>query len=356
MDLIADLVERSDNYSQIHKIEKSAMQWLAKSLCEREEVRQKLPLNPSEQIQVCKEMAELISRGDSVDTESLKLIISVTKPTLTEEQIDNLTSSSRNQGTLKDHPLIRRNRFDCWYFINEQVYFNLLAEIIRDKSMQSSETVGKLFNELFSSGSIEKGSLLDDLSNTIVDQIFTRKDEDKSKEEIGILNNSLIYYKNSIDKEVLEYMRKFATKNLLLSVDRVCKTGAQRSERTKCLKSFFNDEVITNLVFSGTLANFDFTGCKITESKFNKVVISNCLFDNNTYFVDCEFIGGSIHHSTGFGTSKFINITADQDAKKLIDSQMILDGKKKYDKDKLRSDMAELLSKFIDKGTLRINR
>jgi hypothetical protein len=354
LDLIADLVERSNDYSQIYKIEKSAMQWLVKSLCEREEVRQKLPLNPSEQIKICKEIAELISSGDTVDTESLKLIISVTKSTLTDGQIDNLTSSSRSKGTLKDHPLIRRDSSDHWNFINEQVYFNLLAELIREKAKQSQDHIGNLFEKLFISGNLAKGILLDDLSNTIVNQIFSKKDEEKSKEEVVNLNNALIYYQNSINDEVAEYMKKFATKNLLLSVDHFCKKGSQRNERTNCLKSFFTDGPISNLVFSGTLANFDFSGCKISNCKFNRVVISNCLFDDTTSFIDCEFIGGNIHHSSGFGLSIFSNITADQDAKNLIDSQMILDGKKNYDADKLRYDMVELLSKFIDRGTLRI--
>lgn len=354
LDLIADVVERSTDYSQISKIEKSAMQWLVKSLCEREEVRQKLPLNPSEQIKICKEIAELISSGDIVDTDSLKLIISVTKSTLTAGQVDNLTSSSKSKGTLKDHPLIRRDSSDCWSFINEQVYFNLLAELIREKANQSQAHISNFFERLLISGNIAKGSLLDDLSNTVVNQILSKKDEDKAKEEIVNLNNALIFHQISINEEVAEYMKKFATKNLLLSVDYFCKKGSQKNDRTNCLKSFFSDGIIYNLVFSGTLANFDFSGCKVTNCKFNRVVISNCIFNDTTSFIDCEFIGGNIHHSSGFGLSIFLNITADQDAKNLIDSQMIFDGKKNYDSDKLRSDMGELLSKFIDRGTLRI--
>ena len=354
LDLIADLVERSNDHSQIHKIEKSAMQWLVKSLCEREEVRQKLPLNPSEQIKICKEIAELISSGDAVDTESLKLIISVTKPTLTSVQIDNLTSSSKSKGTLKDHPLIRRDSGDHWDFINEQVYLNLLAELIREKAKKSCDHIFNLFVTLIISGNIAKGSLLDDLSNTIINQIFSTNNEDKSKEEISNLNNALINHHNSINNEVDEYMKKFATKNLLLTVDHFNQKGSQRNERTNCLKSFFAGGTISNLVFSGTLANFDFSGCKINNCKFKRVVISNCLFDNDTSFSDCEFIGGNIHNSSGFGLSNFINITADEEAKNLIDSQMISDGKKNYDVDKLRSDIGELLSKFIDRGTLRI--
>ncbi len=348
LNLIADLISRSDKMPDTAKTGSTILQWIIISLCEREEVRQKLPINAEDQINICREFAEIIACGEEPTTEKLTEIIRCCKDTLTDKSIKSLIDLSAKEGSLKDHPLIR-NHGGKWNFVNDQIYFNLIAEQIIDYAKVKSKRLIDIVDKI-----VDKGTFIDDIASAIFEQA-TIQDE-MAFENIKILLQQLIIRSAKYEtfEEIANKANKLATTLSLIAIDALSGTGETSAERTKKYISLLPDNEIANLYFIRTVSKLDLSNVKIHKCVFENVTFANCQFNDKTVFQKCIFVGGNIAYCKNFGLSKFLDIKTDQAADRIIKMCQTNDGAKFYDKDDLRHDMSEFIHKFTDKGTVKV--
>jgi len=99
------------------------MRWLMEALCERERLRQELPLTSDEQISFLSTFAGEVAEGAKPNTELLGLAMALARPTL------DVSTSASIVEKLKSHPLIEQDpKTDIWEFKQEQIRVLLLAE------------------------------------------------------------------------------------------------------------------------------------------------------------------------------------------------------------------------------------
>ena len=349
LNLIADLVDRADTFSDLSVISGAALPWIMRSLCEREEVRQKLPLNSNEQLAICRELAENIACKHEGTTETLRAIIKVCKETLSEKEISLLVDESANMGSLKDHPLIRRQKEE-WNFVHEQIYFNLLAEQIIEYALSHSRGLVYLIENIS-----EKGSLIDDICNSIVDQVFLSGSIEKSINKTKVIIEELakLTCKDFAKEENCSKAKKMATSLALVALEYIS-DGDDKKERTRKFVSILPWEQLKDLNFDRQISRMNFSGYTFRNCRFSQSTFANCEFDEQTIFDSCTFVGGAINYCRNFGISKFMNLTADKAAERIIEACKVNDGSKAYTKENLRNDMTEFLYKFTEKGKSRV--
>lgn len=353
LNLIADLISRTESNPEFVKTKSTAIQWLMKSLCQREVKRQKLPINEEQQLTILREFAEETSRSknglvSSPNTDLLRNIIGCCVDNLDEKQINKLLSTNpKDKNSLQDHPLIRRDMIsDEWYFTHEQIRFNLLAEqiiyYVKDKKESSLKM---FFDEL-----IVEGSIITDLSNTIVDQIFAVNITDDITDDIKKVINSLITCCGTYDDYQNKYKseRVLATSIAMLTLNRrLAAKSAPHKDRTNEFITYFSNKSLVGLYFNETISSMDLRNVTFKKCVFDNTVWANCDFDESTVFDNCYFIGGKVVNCKSFGKSRWIKEYFDLEAKSLIDSERIIAGNKKYTKDDLKSDIDVILRKFI---------
>lgn len=353
LNLIADLISRTDANPEFVKSKSTAIQWLMRSLCQREVIRQKLPINEEQQLTILREFAEETCRCknglvSSPNTELLRNIIGCCVDNLDEKQIDRLLSSNpKVKNSLQDHPLIRRDMAsDEWRFTHEQIIFNLLAEqIIYYSKMNKQQSLKMFFDEL-----IVEGSIITDLSNTIVDQIFAVSNYDEINIDIKNIVNALITCCDTYDYHQYKYKseRVLATSIALLTLNRrLSAKSAPHKDRTTAFVSLFTDSNLVGLYFTETISSMDLKNVTFKKCVFDNTFWANCDFDESTVFDNCYFFGGKVVNCKSFGKSTWLKEYFDSEAKSLIDSERIISGNKKYNKDDLKSDIEVLLRKFI---------
>ena len=88
----------------------------------------------------------------------------------------------------------------------------------------------------------------------------------------------------------------------------------------------------------------------VFQCRFRNVRWVNCRFDSNTVFTRCNFIGGSSDYCQGFGTAKWQDIIADEDAKTHISGLLIASGQRSYTEEDLKGDFRSVVEKLVGKG------
>lgn len=349
LNLIADLVERTDKDPNFTMLGASPLQWIMLSLCQREEVRQRLPLNANEQLSVCREFAEIIACGEPPSSDNLQEIIRICKDTLPEKQVLSLVDESRKFGSLKDHPLIRRGAHE-WHFVHEQIYFNLLSEQINEYALSGSQGLARFIGNLK-----EKGSFLDDICSTIIDQTFNSSQEEEAIPRLKRIIASFLTLRESGDvgSACNTKAKKMATTLALLGAEIICAQGEEHKNRTIKFLSLLPSQELVSLHFTRTISRMNFSGHCFKNCNFDQVTFANCQFDKYTIFDSCTFHGGIVNYCKNFGLANFINIKADQAAERLIEVHGVNDGSKVYSLDNLREDISEFLIKFSDRGKVK---
>jgi hypothetical protein len=347
LNAIADLVNRSDSEIKIEKIKRTVTNWIMEALCEREMLRQQLPIDAKKQLEICREIAEEVAGGSEANTKLLRFIIACLT-NLTDRQLDEIVGlpGKSQRRKLADHPIIRKmdNR-DSWEFVQEQFKYSLLAE----KLVEYALTTDTSFKNLRSFLNKIKGfsNLHTDIANSVVDQLFGEFNYSEAQTKLRRIINGLMRCPLSSSGDIKSNERKLAASIALLVVNKFCQ--GSKYERTTELMSYFPAEKLHGIHFWGTISNMDFRNIDFKECLFEQVIWKNSEFDERTTFKDCSFFGGNQFNCRGFGNATWEGGYIDFDAKSFINAAKISEGKRKYNKEDLRNDLEHIIKKFMPK-------
>lgn len=346
--LIADLVDRGFTLSSLQLNNKTVFQWMMEALCEREQRRQSLPLSAAQQIDAISNFAELVVRGETPRGDTLSFVIQATS-NISNQEAETLVGAN---GKLKDHPLLRRDQGGVWSFVQEQVHFNLLADLIITAAVrtQNPERLSKLLGAPGLPARLQA-----DVAAALVEQVFERDEPAACEISVRSIIQALAAVMPTDANLAYEgtTAASLAASIALLTVNRLHAKGSGHAERANCLLSLLPPPGLQRLYFTGSLTRFDFSSVQFSNCTFDQVAWANCKFSEATSFVSCRFVGGTMIACTGFGLASFSpTCVIDADAKSLIDSEAIRSGKKEYSREDLRLDIASLVRKFIFKDGL----
>ena len=350
--LIADLADHSFSPSSLPVEGQTIIQWVMKSLCEREQKRQKLPINADTQLKIFREIAEAIACGDKVTSSVLRDIITLCADDIDPSGVDDLVGDSKGKkGKFHDHPLVRKDSKEEWVFVHEQLFFNLFAEQILCYTERSGSTLHKLFNRL-STG--ELITLIHELATCIVAQLSSISKENVAIKKIGDVIEALMtcYDQQRDSYETVKLEKILASSIALLAVNQYAPAGRPRRERFEKLQSIIPAGQFDGFHFSGSITSMDFSDVVFKDCRFDHVIWVNCKFNEGTIFNGCHFMDGNIQHCEGFGKAQWKNEVLDNDARALINVERIATGKKKYSDENLRTDIDSIIKKFVPKEGL----
>lgn len=343
LNLLADLIARkTDDHNSY--IDGNPVEWLMRSLCEREQTRQDLSLSPDEQIQAISAFIVETTQGSEATSELLDAVIGIAAPHLNAESRRNCIKK------MTSHPLIYRPAATVneWSIPQEQVKVSLLAGRLMELSRENNTKE----LSLFSVRARIDDSLADDIAQMVVDlacskPAFGQPILQLQKVITSFLNSGDINRDLSVRQHCL---RRLAVLVGIRAVDKLLQKGSTHQERTALLLNLFEMESYQNLEFTGAITRMNFTGTTFDTCRFERVRWVNCTFDNTTRFNNCYFIGGSETYCKGLGESRWENFTADEDGQAFINSAQIQSGSKKYTANDLSADIRAVINKFLAKG------
>lgn len=346
LSLIADLCSDDIDVST-YDDNLSIWQWIILALCQREEKRQQLPLNAGKQVEILKLFVEEKAKGIPATSTLLEQVVGLFFEKNSDNIIKSLIGNDKVRGKFSDHPLISKDKLTgLWFFRHEQIEFNLIAEIVINYAKDGN--IGALktfFDEL-----VVKGSLLDDLTIVMIEQLNIIIDKNSSIDINSLLSN----FKACVPIEsqrprLISNLSIVLTKIIISYLNKNYPIGSDKLQRTyELLKLTGGDSQIYGFHFTGTLASFDFTNITFNNCIFENIVWANSNFSTNTIFKDCYFIGGEIHNCTGFGNSDFQrDCEFDNFAEISINYQKINIGTKKMDSEDIKRDIIMFIRKFV---------
>lgn len=349
LNLIADLVSRNPKIKP-DKLDVSPIQWLMKAICEREQLRQDLPIDANQQLDILQTFVADVIQGNPPNTETLDYAIS--------DIAKNLDTKTRELciAKLSPHPLINKtNNHDKWVIPQEQIKVVLLAEYIL--YLVSQVDNAPLLSAFYNNAELG-GSLTNDLASMIIEISNKGDPYDVNIKRFRHIVECLLLcdQRNHNISERSNNIKILAVLISLKVVDKYVKKGSSRQDRANLLISMFPNKTLNRLPFSGAIASMDFRGVKFDFCRFDHVRWANCKFDQDTDFTSCHFIGGSKSNCEGFGDVKLINPTSDDAGRSFLNSSLIEAGKKQYTEDDLKSDINSVVSKFVAKGGLGFKR
>lgn len=338
LNLIADLAQKLDENIPATPV---SLQWLMSSLCQREELRQELPINQAEQLNLFRMLASELASGVQGNTQLFDLCVEFVAPNL-----DKNTRSAVVE-KLKHHPLVEyktNGKSGLWSFKQDQVEMYLLVEwIVKIPEPQAINLIKKL--------QLDAGKFADFVS-MIVEFIATLPDKDAINK---------IRWLRTISPPETDPAKIISDKYIhsaclpaavgILYADKTIPKGGIKLERTSLLiKEIFNSD-LKGLVFSGTVGRFDFNSTNFENCIFHQVTFANCQFSQTTTFSKCTFIGGGDPaYCSGFGRAKFADCTYDADSAAMINREQVREGSKNYTREDLRNDISTLVHKFVLKN------
>lgn len=338
LNLLADLVERAPGFAAEPTGE--GLEWLMTQLCERERVRQTLPITASEQIEALKEFVAAVAQGAEPTSDLLGAAIGGVA--------ERIGSEQRRQciNLMQSHPLLVRpkSNSDRWEVTQEQVMVLLLSRWLIDRAQHKDVEQLRAFSN--------SAKLSDGVSGDIAETIaqFTRGLPD-SQMQVADVIASFLSLEQLADVSVRQpWLRRLATLVALRAVDQASPRGTAHSERAKSLRSYFPAGRLSYLEFTGAIARMDFSGIEFTCCRFENVRWADCSFSESTSFRRCHFVGGSAAYCRHLGIAIWENVTGDEEGNNFVSTVRIADGNKEYTSEDLRYDLAAILNKFIING------
>ncbi len=349
LSLIADLVDRDYTLAAFQLNGRTVFSWMVEALCEREQKRQKLPMSASEQVAAFREFAEFIVKGDPPSPEILALVIQGAA-NLSDTDANALASST---GKLKDHPLIRYDTKRGWAFVQEQIWFNLLAEQL---TALSATSINARALEAFAGATRFDLQLQADVASAVVEQLFEKFPEEKAVDQTKTVIKALLGCSTAPKTDhATGNLASLATMTALTTTSRLLGQGKSHRDRAEFLMALFPSSKFEHLYFSGSLARFDFSDVEFVDCVFDQVSWANCTLSEGSSFNHCRFNGGLIAACSGFGLASFMNSCLfDATAKHAIGAETVRSGKRQYSADDLKIDIAHVVTKFIPKDGLGV--
>jgi NACHT domain len=336
LSLIADLYER-DAHFDASEISGGPVTWLLHALCEREQLRQSLPLNSEQQLSIVMQCAVEEVRGRNETDAGIALLIQSEDMHLDED------ASQLCRTKLTTHPLMGRSpTADRWSITEGQAKVALVARFLTRRLAKSERD---LLVERFSNDARWDPGFSDDLAAMLVEQ-----NSDNPKEEQRSSLTKLLHRFLLCDAEGVAALPRLAVLTAIRFVDSQMQGGNDRTERINSLLSLLPKGSLTDLRFSGSVSRFDFRGRRLSNCRFQDTRWANCRFDSETVFERCNFKGGSIDYCEGFGLSQFEQCDGDEAGMAVIHAEQISAGARIYSDADLRTDIKNVMQKFIPKG------
>jgi hypothetical protein len=337
LSLLADLAERTLNGERLYSGDKYPLAWLIQAMCEREVLRQQLPLSSSEQLRFLRTLAVEGARGVTANTELLELAIRVVRPTLDPSSVAGAIEK------LKSHPLIEhRKDQDIWTFRQEQIRIMLIAE----EMIKWSEVEVQGFMQRAALDAAAR----QDVGSTIVDLLQKEHSTEVALEHLAKICQALSA-PSAPGLPPSNDGRRLAATIALTAVDPLRPTGSSHLDRAGFLLRICGNAAVEALEFNGTIARYDFCGVSFKRCRFDHSTWANCRFDEMTTFSQCEFFGGNPPaHCEGLGSAVMSECTLDPEFEAMLNGVRVGEGKKRYSVDELKSDLSSVLTKFVIKG------
>lgn len=347
LSLIADLVSRGFIANQAPNDGLTRLQWIMDALCQREQTRQKLPLDASAQLQVLRDFAEITAKGESRSSATLRMVLEVTTG-LEPEQIDELV---KNPAKFKDHPLICHARDSGnWTYTQDQIEYVLLAERVLEQSARQdkhSELQGLLNSEIFVK------SLQNEVATSLVQQVFELRSDAEALEECKKIISAISRIgptSNIANSSTGSH--QFAGRVALLAAGKAHGRGAERAERTNALLNLLPAGQLVGVEFVGAMSGLDLRDLEIANCHFDTVTFANCRFSKTTRFVNCRFTELRVTNCDQFGnviwdpSNRF-----DDSSRRLIEAEMVTTGRRSYADENLSADLDCLVRRFLPRET-----
>lgn len=338
--LVGDLAAQTEQSPEVSS-QGAAIRRLMIAFCAREEVRQALPISPDEQMLALQTFAEETETGAPPTTEILDLCLQDVAPRL--GAVDRADCLLR----MEPHPLLHKEpASNNWVWSQEQVGNIMLAEWLRSAALAGDAGGGRL-RRLLQRQRLS-AARMNDVSAMIVDLSAEESSSERTQASVReIVRQVLAAARSERDASGMQDGRALATLIALKSVNRFCPPGSPRKDRTAVLLRLLNGPPVQDLAVTGTISSFDLRGIVFVNCRFERVMWANVDMDSATLFEGCHFVGGLAERTTGLGLADFRDCTRDSDADELIVSAQIREGKRRYAKDDLKSDLKKVLAKFV---------
>jgi NACHT domain len=336
LSLIADLYERDSNF-EAGNITGGPVTWLLHALCEREQLRQALPLNAEQQMSLLMQCAVEEVRGRHETDAGVTLLVQSEDVNLDED------AAALCRTKLTTHPLIARDpNVDRWLITQGQAKVALVARFLcgRLSIRERDQSIDR-----FSREAVWDPGFYDDLAAMLVEQ-NTEHPEDQRVTALKTLLARLLV----CGPEGEAAMPRLAVLTAIRFVDARAEGGNRRDERASFLESLFPGGRYVRLHFSGSISKLDFRGKRFTECRFDSVRWASCRFDNSTVFDRCNFKGGNVDHCEDFGLSQLDQCDGDEMGMAVIHAEQISVGARTYSDSDLKADIRYIVQKFIPKG------
>lgn len=339
LNLVADLIERGFETTSINTGDRPVA-WLVSALCEREQLRQNLPINATEQIATFQHFISEMLQGSEPDDDLLDYALAISA--------SNLDAKTRAEciSKLSSHPIVTRDKPNSWRIPQQQVEINLLARFLIENANPAEEGLPLK--------SFARKARLGDAYIVDLAEMIVAICERQENSEVVIAEVIKAFLKTQEhDKFGLpdsSVLGKLAVQVALQHVDTVLPKGSTHKLRTQALISVLPGKQLKGITFIGSIARFDLSAATFDHCRFENVRWANCKFDDGSKFLKCHFIGGSIQSSGEIGLAQFADISTDSEARTLLQSMQINAGRRNYNSDDLREDIRSVVTKFIAKG------
>lgn len=342
--LIADLVSRGETGQVNVGGKQTRLQWIMEALCQREQIRQTLPLDAQTQLNVFREFAALAANGEPRTSQTLAFVLDAVGG-LNAKQTDELI---KTPAKLKDHPLLS---FDGnnWNFNQAQIEFFLLAERILTLASESNESTE--LRELINGLSLNK-SLHTEVATALIQQIFASLSEVDALAECKKIIATLVMAGQLSLLTTSNGCHQFAGTVALLAAGKTFKRGDDRTERTAMLLNLLPAGQLVGVQFVGTISSLDLRGLVIRDCHFDSATFANCRFNSATKFLNCSITDLRIQNCEQFGMVVFEGVNYfDDESKNLVQAEMISAGTRQYLESNLVADIDCLVKRFLPRET-----
>jgi len=335
--LVADLAEREGALTPDQKSE--PISWLMYSLCQRDQERQRLPLEPETQLAAMREFVLMKFTDVAATDETFGLALQVAAD-VEESALDDVLTRFRS------HALIKRTADGLWDFVNPQVEQTLLGQLIVDAALHENKR-GEMDLARMNATSRLRSDEEVDLAFVVLSLLDFESIPIRLNERVQRVYAMLTKASPVTSSNVFEYslFRRLATNIALRSRDVVAEK--ERAGRTNVLLQSIGGKEFEGLHIARAFTSFDLTGRVFRRCLFQDVTFAGCKFDEGTVFHSCRFEGGDANRCDGLGRAAFIDCTYSATGHEFVRGQQVKDGAKKYGNDDLCRDLRSLVEKFL---------
>ncbi|MCK9986105.1 MAG: hypothetical protein AzoDbin1_02577 [Azoarcus sp.] len=310
--------------------------WLLEQICEREQLRQNLPLNSEQQLLGLRYTASQQLKSGRLTEEEVQLGIEMAAPQLDPQAVQNCVQR------LGSHPLIERR--EEWKFTQDQVRIllvasHLLAEIKSDKNLAEIEEISRF-------GDVPAQDVAD-IAEAIIDLIMQAPVPESAQLNHVIRALAAHSCVGGRLPENKDFSRRLTVQVILAIVERRAGRGSTREERASVIEELMEGRVVSGLVFGPSIPRINFSGFTFENCVFDNVQWQYCKFDETTVFTGCRFLGGGESYCDGLDLAEIREYVADEAGSEFIEGLQIQSGRRIYSADNLRNDIRAIIRKFV---------